>query len=183
MCRQANRVQITVDGDTSTNDTVLALASGAAGNTPISNAMSPAGIKLENALTATLQGCAKAVAWDGEGATCLLEVSCVGARSEADALMAAKSVAGSSLAKAAIYGHDPNWGRIACAAGYSGARLLPADAARHGFLPWRAACAVVAWRPRAMSEHVSYEPLTGPDVRHACAVLADSALMRRRRAV
>lgn len=116
-------MQITVDGDTSTNDTVLALSSGAAGNARITDAESPAGAKLESALTATLQGLAKSIAWDGEGATCLLEVSCVGARSESDALLAAKSVAASSLTKAAIYGHDPNWGRIACAAGYSGAHI------------------------------------------------------------
>ena len=63
---------------------------------------------------------AKAIAWDGEGATCLLEVTCVNAASEADARTVAKSVASSSLAKAAFFGHDPNWGRIACAAGYSG---------------------------------------------------------------
>ena len=112
-----------MDGDTSTNDTVLALASGAAGNATITDASSAGGAKLEKALTATLQGLAKSIAWDGEGATCLMEIRCTGARSEEDALTAAKAVAGSSLAKAAIYGHDPNWGRIACAAGYSGARL------------------------------------------------------------
>ena len=114
-------LQITVDGDTSTNDTVLGLASGAAGNPTITDASSSSGAKLEGALTATLQGLAKSVAWDGEGATCLLQVKCVGAQSEEDALLAAKSVAASSLTKAAIYGHDPNWGRIACATGYSGA--------------------------------------------------------------
>ena len=72
-------LQITVDGDTSTNDTVLALASGAAGNAHITDAASPAGAKLEAALTGTLQGLAKSVAWDGEGATCLLEIRCTGA--------------------------------------------------------------------------------------------------------
>ena len=113
-------MQITVDGDTSTNDTVLALASGAAGNAPITNATAPAAQQLEAALTATLQGMAKAIAWDGEGATCLLEIKCTGAQSEADGQLVAKSVASSSLTKAAVFGHDPNWGRIACAAGYSG---------------------------------------------------------------
>ena len=68
-----------MDGDTSTNDTVLALASGAAGNEKITRANSPAGKKLEKALTATMQGLAKSVAWDGEGATCLLEIKCTGA--------------------------------------------------------------------------------------------------------
>lgn len=117
-------MQITVDGDTSTNDTVLALASGAAGNEAISDGGSAAAQRLEAAMTAVLQGLAKAVAWDGEGATCLLEITCVGAAAPDAALTVAKSVASSSLAKAAIFGHDPNWGRLACAAGYSGAPLL-----------------------------------------------------------
>jgi glutamate N-acetyltransferase/amino-acid N-acetyltransferase len=67
-----------------------------------------------------MQGLAKSIAWDGEGATCLVEVEVTGAASDADARVVAKSVAGSSLAKSAIFGHDPNWGRIAAAAGYSG---------------------------------------------------------------
>jgi len=66
------------------------------------------------------QGLAKSIAWDGEGATCLMEIAVTGAQSDADARVVAKSVAGSSLAKSAIFGHDPNWGRIAAAAGYSG---------------------------------------------------------------
>jgi glutamate N-acetyltransferase / amino-acid N-acetyltransferase len=119
-CHAVLMLQITVDGDTSTNDTVLALSSGQAGNSPITDASSAAGRKLQAALTATLQGMAKAIAWDGEGATCLFQIKCVGADSEADALLVAKSVAASSLTKAAMFGHDPNWGRIACAAGYSG---------------------------------------------------------------
>lgn len=71
-------------------------------------------------ITTTTQGLAKSIAWDGEGATCLMEVAVSGAKSDADARTAAKSVAGSSLVKSAIFGHDPNWGRIAAAAGYSG---------------------------------------------------------------
>jgi N-acetylglutamate synthase/N-acetylornithine aminotransferase len=71
-----------------------------------------------------VQGLAKSIAWDGEGATCLMEVSVTGAKSDADARTAAKSVAGSSLVKSAIFGHDPNWGRIAAAAGYSGKGLV-----------------------------------------------------------
>lgn len=63
------------------------------------------------------QGLAKAIAWDGEGATCLIEVACTGAGDNAQARQVAKSVVSSSLVKAAIFGHDPNWGRIACAAG------------------------------------------------------------------
>lgn len=64
-----------------------------------------------------LQGLAKSVAWDGEGATCLIEVTARGAPDDAAAAIIARSVAASSLVKAAVYGHDPNWGRIACAAG------------------------------------------------------------------
>ena len=63
------------------------------------------------------QGLAKSIAWDGEGATCLMEVTCRGAADEGAANAVARSIAGSSLVKAAVYGHDPNWGRIACAAG------------------------------------------------------------------
>lgn len=114
---------ITVDGDTSTNDTVIGLASGTSGAAVISDASSKDGQVLEAALTALLQGLAKSIAWDGEGATCLMEVSVTGAKSDADARTAAKSVAGSSLVKSAIFGHDPNWGRIAAAAGYSGVQF------------------------------------------------------------
>ncbi len=71
-------------------------------------------------LLTAYKGLAKAIAWDGEGATCLMEISVVGANSDVEARKVALSVAGSSLTKAAIYGHDPNWGRIAAAAGYSG---------------------------------------------------------------
>ena len=114
--------QISVDGDTSTNDTVIGLASGAAeGAARIGGATDPGADTLQAAVTALLQGLAKSVAWDGEGATCLLEVTVAGAASDADARLAAKAVASSSLTKAAVFGHDPNWGRIACAAGYSGA--------------------------------------------------------------
>ena len=114
--------QISVDGDTSTNDTVIGLASGAAaGAVKITKSTDPGAETLQQAVTALLQGLAKSVAWDGEGATCLLEVTVTGAASDADARLAAKAVASSSLTKAAVFGHDPNWGRIACAAGYSGA--------------------------------------------------------------
>lgn len=112
--------QITVDGDTSTNDCVLGLTSGLGGGPAISDERSPAAVQLEAGLTALLQGLAKSIAWDGEGATCLIEVQCVGAESQADANTVAKSVAGSSLVKSAIFGGDPNWGRIAAAAGYAG---------------------------------------------------------------
>ncbi|XP_004495013.1 arginine biosynthesis bifunctional protein ArgJ, chloroplastic [Cicer arietinum] len=112
--------QITVDGDTSTNDTVIALASGLSGIRCISSLDSDEAIQLQACLDAVMQGLAKSIAWDGEGATCLIEVSVTGANSEAEAAKVARSVASSSLVKAAVYGRDPNWGRIAAAAGYSG---------------------------------------------------------------
>ncbi|KAM2712242.1 hypothetical protein EV1_032272 [Malus domestica] len=111
--------QITVDGDTSTNDTVIALASGLSG-TKISSYNSNEAVQLQACLDVVMQGLAKSIAWDGEGATCLIEVTVTGADIEAEAAKIARSVASSSLVKAAIYGRDPNWGRIAAAAGYAG---------------------------------------------------------------
>ncbi|XP_065854344.1 arginine biosynthesis bifunctional protein ArgJ, chloroplastic [Euphorbia lathyris] len=112
--------QITVDGDTSTNDTVIALASGLAGSTSISSIDCYEAIQLQSCLDAVMQSLAKSIAWDGEGATCLIEVTVSGAENEAEAAKVARCVVASSLVKAAVYGRDPNWGRIAAAAGYSG---------------------------------------------------------------
>ncbi|CAA6669363.1 unnamed protein product [Spirodela intermedia] len=112
--------QITVDGDTSTNDTVIALASGLSGSTKISSLEGSDAAQLQACLDAVMQGLAKSIAWDGEGATCLIEVSVSGAKDETEAAKIARSVAASSLVKAAVYGRDPNWGRIASAVGYAG---------------------------------------------------------------
>uniref|UniRef100_A0A7S0Z8L7 Arginine biosynthesis bifunctional protein ArgJ, chloroplastic n=1 Tax=Ostreococcus mediterraneus TaxID=1486918 RepID=A0A7S0Z8L7_9CHLO len=111
--------QISVDGDTSTNDSLVCFASGKAGNAVITDANSADAKLLEQALTAVCRGLAKAIAWDGEGATCLIECNVSGAMDDEDARVIARSVVCSSLAKAAIFGHDPNWGRLACAAGYA----------------------------------------------------------------
>lgn len=119
--------QISLDGDTSTNDTVIALASGAAGNATITDADSEDGKRLEAAVKAVLTGMCKAIAWDGEGATALVEVTVMGAATDDDARTVARSICCSNLTKAAIFGHDPNWGRIACAAGYSGVTFDPAS--------------------------------------------------------
>ena len=119
--------QITVDGDTSTNDTVIGLTSGLAGGAEITDANSPEGQRLEAALTAVLQGLAKSIAWDGEGATVLMECEVLGAPDDASACKVAKSIVGSSLVKSAVFGHDPNWGRIAAAAGYSGVQYAQGD--------------------------------------------------------
>lgn len=115
--------QITVDGDTSTNDTVIALASGLSGAPRISNLYDPEASQLQSCLDAVMQALAKSIAWDGEGATCLIEVSVTGTSDEVEAAKIARSVASSSLVKAAVYGRDPNWGRIACAAGYATIRF------------------------------------------------------------
>ncbi|KAL3628603.1 hypothetical protein CASFOL_027649 [Castilleja foliolosa] len=112
--------QITVDGDTSTNDCVIALASGLSGANEISSLNTSDAKHLQSCLDAVMQGLAKSIAWDGEGATCLIEVNVSGADNETEAAKVARSVASSSLTKAAVYGRDPNWGRIACAAGYAG---------------------------------------------------------------
>ena len=111
--------QITVDGDTSTNDSLIALANGES-RTPAITEMGAEAEKLEAMLTAVCQHLAKAIARDGEGATCLIEVEVTGASDEKAARQIAKTIVGSSLVKSAIFGRDPNWGRIAAAAGRSG---------------------------------------------------------------
>ncbi|GAA6617179.1 bifunctional ornithine acetyltransferase/N-acetylglutamate synthase [Scytonema sp. NUACC26] len=110
---------ITVDGDTSTNDSLIALANGQS-RTPAMTEMSTEAENLEAMLTAVCQHLAKAIARDGEGATCLVEVQVTGAHDEYVARQVAKTIAGSSLVKSAIFGRDPNWGRIAAAAGRAG---------------------------------------------------------------
>jgi glutamate N-acetyltransferase / amino-acid N-acetyltransferase len=114
--------QVTVDGDSSTNDTFLILANGAAGNELIRSGSVEAE-QLEQALLVVAQQLARAIARDGEGATKLITVKVSDAVSDADARLAARAVAASSLVKTAIHGGDPNWGRIVCALGYSGAEL------------------------------------------------------------
>jgi glutamate N-acetyltransferase / amino-acid N-acetyltransferase len=111
--------QITVDGDTSTNDMVLALANGQS-RTPAITEMGPEAELLEAMLTEVCTDLAKRIARDGEGATCLVEIQVSGATDDEAARQVARTVAGSMLLKAAIFGHDPNWGRIAAAAGRAG---------------------------------------------------------------
>jgi glutamate N-acetyltransferase / amino-acid N-acetyltransferase len=111
--------QITVDGDTSTNDTLIALANGES-RTPAIVQPGAEADKLEAMLTEVCQYLAKAIARDGEGATCLIEVRVSGTTTDREARQIAREVAGSSLLKAAVFGHDPNWGRIAMAAGKAG---------------------------------------------------------------
>ncbi len=112
--------QITVDGDTSTNDMLLALSNGQSGIPGIMEANSANAQKLEEMLTAVCVYLAKAIARDGEGATCLIEIMVSGATDQGLARQVAKTIAGSSLVKSAVFGRDPNWGRIAAAAGRAG---------------------------------------------------------------
>ncbi|PSB13989.1 arginine biosynthesis bifunctional protein ArgJ [filamentous cyanobacterium CCP2] len=119
--RAANKSfnQVTVDGDTSTNDCLIALANGES-RTPAITEPGANAEKLEAALTEVCMHLAKSIARDGEGATCLIEVQVFGAADDESARKIARTIAGSSLFKAAVYGRDPNWGRIAAAAGRAG---------------------------------------------------------------
>ncbi len=111
---------ITVDGDTSTNDTVILLAGGSAGN-EIIDENHPEEAKFREALMAVNQHLAVSIVKDGEGATKLIEAVTEGFATKADARMAAKAVLNSNLVKTAIFGEDGNWGRMICSLGYSGA--------------------------------------------------------------
>ena len=115
---------ISVDGDTSTNDTLLVLANGQADNVEITAAGEDYDTFCE-ALGFVTKYLARKMAGDGEGATCLFEAKVVGAATKEDARILARSVVSSSLSKAAIYGHDANFGRFLCALGYSGAVFDP----------------------------------------------------------
>ncbi|MEW6458413.1 MAG: bifunctional glutamate N-acetyltransferase/amino-acid acetyltransferase ArgJ [Bacillota bacterium] len=115
---------ISVDGDTSTNDMVVVVANGWSGARPLAPGSAAYG-RFVQALTAVCVRLARAIARDGEGATRLLEVRVKGAPSEEDARLAARAVISSSLVKTAVFGNDANWGRIICAAGYSGAVFNP----------------------------------------------------------
>ena len=116
---------ITVDGDTSTNDTLVVLASGLAGNTPIT-AKDSSWELLRDALHSVCHDLAVLMAGDGEGATHLVQMTVKGADTLENARILAKSVVGSSLVKAMIYGKDANCGRILCALGYAGPKFDPA---------------------------------------------------------
>ena len=112
--------RISVDGDTSTNDTVLLLASGASGAS-----IGPANPAFATALTQVCTSLARQIVADGEGVTHVVELHIEGAASDADALRVAKAIAHSPLVKTAWAGCDPNWGRLAAAIGYSGAQIDP----------------------------------------------------------
>ncbi|HKA11350.1 MAG TPA: bifunctional glutamate N-acetyltransferase/amino-acid acetyltransferase ArgJ [Candidatus Dormibacteraeota bacterium] len=114
--------QVTIDGDTSTSDTFVVLANGAAGNPEVQPG-SPQAQALEEAILEVSRELARKIARDGEGATKLITVRVTGAPDAGQARMAARAVASSSLVKTAVHGADPNWGRIVCALGYSGSEV------------------------------------------------------------
>lgn len=116
---------ISVDGDTSTNDSVLAIANGMSGCPEIRP-----GTQEHQAFAAALDAVcielAKMIVRDGEGASKLIEINVTGAQTDQDAVLVAKAIAESNLVKTAVFGEDANWGRIVCAVGYSGAEIDPA---------------------------------------------------------
>jgi len=114
--------RITVDGDMSTNDTVLALANGQAGNTRLIRGTAEFAV-FQAALDRVTAGLARMIVKDGEGVSRFIDLHVTGARTEREARLAARAVANSTLVKCAWYGGDPNWGRIMDAVGYSGARI------------------------------------------------------------
>ena len=138
--------QLSVDGDTSTNDTVFVLASGVAGTAPV-GAGSAASAALGAAIEAVARDLARQQAADGEGATTLITASVTGARDDAEARSVARAVTSSNLVKAAAHGRDPNWGRIAGAAG--NARLADAAVLEAAGLP-AAEAAVRAGTPAVL---------------------------------
>ena len=116
---------VSVDGDTSTNDTCLVLCNGLAGNPVLEEGSSDLPVFRE-AITEILTWLSKQIAGDGEGCTRLFEVTVKGAGTRKEAKIISKSVVCSNLTKAAVFGKDANWGRILCAMGYSGANFDPA---------------------------------------------------------
>ena len=114
--------RVVVDGDESTNDTLLCLANGLAGNRTLDGSHPQAGVFLA-ALREVCQALAKQIVMDGEGVSKFVTVKVTGARTQADAHLVARAIARSPLVKTSWFGRDPNWGRVICAAGYSGAEV------------------------------------------------------------
>jgi len=116
--------RILVDGDQSTNDTVLCLANNLAENKPVTRTK-PEWAVFRSALTAVCQKLAYMIVKDGEGVTKVIKINVNGAKNQADAEKVARSIARSLLVKTSWFGADPNWGRVICAIGYSGAEVVP----------------------------------------------------------
>ncbi|MCR5720019.1 MAG: bifunctional ornithine acetyltransferase/N-acetylglutamate synthase [Lachnospiraceae bacterium] len=154
---------ISVDGDTSTNDTLLIMANAKAGNPVIDKEGADFDIFMEALLYVT-QTLAKKMAGDGEGATALVECKVKGAASKQDARILSKSVICSSLTKAAIFGHDANWGRILCALGYSGVQFDPNKIELFFVGEDRRVCLFEKGAPASYSEEEAGSLLSGKEV-------------------
>ncbi len=152
---------ITVDGDTSTNDTVLLLANGLSGTPELGNGAPPEKEQVfKDALREVMIYLAKEIARDGEGATKLMEVWVRGAASIKEARLTVRTIAGSMLTKSAVYGGDPNWGRILAAAGRSGANFDPTKSDIYiGDVPL-----MLAGTPQPFEKSQAQAALTGPEV-------------------
>ncbi len=120
---------ISVDGDTSTNDTLIVIANGAAGNAPITGGEDE--VLIEEAITHVSMELAKAIVRDGEGATKLIEINVIGALNDDDARQAARVISTSPLVKTAVFGNDPNWGRVMMALGRSGIEMQESQVTLH----------------------------------------------------
>ncbi len=151
---------ISVDGDTSTNDTLLILANGAAAAPPIADLDSPAGQAFYAALESLCVHLAQEVVRDGEGATRFVSIKVAGASSDAAARQAAHSVARSPLVKTALFGADPNWGRVLCALGYSGVEFDPARVT----LSFGGIAAYAGGVALPFDEDAAYQQLNQPEV-------------------
>lgn len=150
---------MTIDGDTSTNDTVLVLANGAAGAGPISEGSEGADL-FRKALGQVCVYLAKEIARDGEGASKLIEVTVEGAKTLQQARSAARTIAGSSLVKTAVHGNDPNWGRVVAALGRSDAELVEEKIA----LYIANVCIMEDGRPIAFHKDSIIAIMSGPEV-------------------
>ena len=150
---------VSIDGDTSTNDTLVILANGQS-HQPVIQPGTPEARHFQAALDYVCVDLARRIAADGEAATKLIKVVVRGAATLADARLAARSVAGSNLTKCAIHGADPNWGRILCAVGYSGAQVDPDRLECH----IGEVCVVRDGTPVAFEEAAAHQALAGGEV-------------------
>jgi len=151
---------ITVDGDTSPNDTLLILANGAAGGPSLRDGVDGS-TQFREAVAQVCVELAKGMARDAEGATKLIEVKVVGAKSAGDARAAARTVAGSPLVKSAVYGNDPNWGRVLAAVARSGAAVEEEATS----LFWQGVCVFQRGRALAYDEKALSAATKGDEVR------------------
>ena len=149
---------ISVDGDTSTNDTFIVIANGQSGHAPISGGENEA--LIEEAITHVAMELAKAIVRDGEGATKLIEITVTGALSNDDARQAARVISTSPLVKTAVFGNDPNWGRVMMALGRSGIEVEESRVTLH----FNDICVLQNGRAMAFSREEAVERMKQPEV-------------------